>query len=121
MKHPANPAAIPTASVRRVLAEPESAFSFAEFVVKAHAAALAGNETRALLLPERPILRVDGLTTAPKACLRTESRIPTVFVQVVQRKQTCRRRKNGGHAASLLHFDALGLLIGQCGGPLLFA
>ena len=80
------------ASVRRVSAEPESAFAFAEFVAKAHAAALAGNETRALL-PERPILRVDDLATAPKACLKTVSRIPTGFVHVVQRKQKCSQRQ----------------------------
>jgi hypothetical protein len=98
VKHPARPAAIPNASVRRVFAEPESAF--VEFVVKAHAAALAGKETR-VFLPERPILRVDGLATAPKAFLIAESRIPTTVVHVAQRKQECRQKKARWHAVSI--------------------
>ena len=112
MKHPAKPAAIPKASVRRVFADSESIF--AEFVAKAHAGALAGNETR-VLLPERPILRVDGLTTAPKAFLIAVSRISTVVVHVAQRKEECRLKRQEG-MPRLLHFDALGLPIGQCGG-----
>jgi hypothetical protein len=79
--------------VLRVPVEFESPFGV--FVAKAHAAALVGNETRALL-PERPILRVDDLTTAPKACLIAVLRIPTIVVHVRRRKLECRQERQEG-------------------------